>query len=445
MFNRKMFLITLVLAFAMLLGACRPDGPDVTQAPPPTQTSASGQPENTPVPNTPTQANPQPEPTVTTAPENPTATQAAVTPKTTLTIWHSFNEKETQALNQLIMAYQAANPGVQFDVLYTPVNDLRGRFEQAATGTSGPTILLAPADWGLAYYDADLVQDLTSLFADVVPQLNEAAVSTARYSNALVGLPYTVKGVVLYRNSSIIDAAPTTFADLLSKAQAATQGEEIFGASLERGFYFAAAHLHAQGGQLMDEEGYPAFNNEAGVAWMQMLKDFADAGPTSYYTDQDLTRFRDGKAGMMIDLTMNLSSLQASLGENLVIDPWPQGMSGYVQTDHMYLSARAEGETVSAAVAFMNFVVSPEGQAFLAGGGLIPVNPNTQVNNSLINQAAAALAGGVPYPLAPELAGYWGSMDAALAAVYNNELPIQDAINGAIETITNAVNNIKGK
>jgi hypothetical protein len=93
----------------------------------------------------------------------------------------------------------------------------------------------------------------------------------------------------------------------------------------------------------MDWNGNAQFNDEKGVEWLNLLKSFSDVGPTEYYSDDDVNLFIQGDVGMIIDVTSNLSIIEAAIGEqNISIDPWPAGMSGFVQNDNLYLGSNAK-------------------------------------------------------------------------------------------------------
>ena len=268
----------------------------------------------------------------------------------TVSLWHAWKEEEIEGLNEVIAAFQEKYPDVQFDVLYVPFDDLRGKFETAAATGGGPVVLIGAADWGPALYDAELVSDVTAFTTTpFLASINEAAMGAVKYKGALVGLPQTIKGVVMYRNTDIIADAPATYEDLVAAAQAATDGD-IVGANLERGFFFSAAHLDGIGGMLMDKNGDPMFNDEKGVEWVNLLNSFNDAGPAEYYTDNDVNLFKAGKAGIIVDGSWNMAGLAEAIGaDKLAIDPWPtygeEGhLSGYVQTENIYLGTNAEGD-----------------------------------------------------------------------------------------------------
>jgi maltose-binding protein MalE len=337
-----------------------------------------------------------------------------------ITVWHAWRESEIPALSGVIDSFEAQNPNVTFDVLYVPFEDLRGKYETAAAAGGGPTVLLGASDWGPGWWDAGLIADLTHLTdPDFLATILPAALVPMQYNGALFALPHSTKGVVLYRNISIVSESQSTYADLVAAAQAATGGD-ILGAVLERGFFFSAAHLNALGGQLMYESGCPAFNDEKGVVWLNLLDSFTDAGPAEYYTDNDVDLFKAGKVGFIIDGTWNMDDLRGEIGEeNLAIDPWPTPMSGYVQVDSIYLNPNAIGEEQSAGWNFMEYFLSPEVQAMLVGAGHIPTVTGVSISDPLMAQAFSAFIGGTAFPVIPEMASYWGPMDTALKAVFD--------------------------
>ncbi|KPL20298.1 MAG: hypothetical protein AMJ93_12295, partial [Anaerolineae bacterium SM23_84] len=175
--------ISVLLILGMVLAGCRPAAtPTPTPRPKPTE----------------------PKPTET-PPPPPRLTG-------TVTLWHAWKETEIPALTDVIAAFSAANPDVAFDVLYVPFDDLRGKYETAAATGEGPTVLIGAADWGPAFYDAELVADVSGMASsEFLSTINEAALGAVRYRGALIGLPQTIKGVVMFRNKEIIPEAPATW------------------------------------------------------------------------------------------------------------------------------------------------------------------------------------------------------------------------------------------
>lgn len=391
---------------------------------------------------TPTAA-PQPEATEAMQPEA-TEAPAMETLKGTVTLWHAWKENEIASLNDVIAAFQAKYPEVQFDVLYVPFDDLRGKFETAASTGGGPTVLIGAADWGPALYDAGLIADFTPYVDDAfLGTINEAALGAVQYKGALIGLPQTIKGVVMYRNKALLPEAPKTFDELVQMAQ--EKGNCAF---LERGFFFSAGHLMGLGGQLMDAEGNPTFNNEKGVEWVNLLVRFAEAGDTTYYTDDDINLFKAGEACVVIDGTWNMSNLAEAIGaDNLAIDPWPTPLSGFVQTENIYLSANAEGDDLKASAEFIKFFLSKEAQALLADptkAAHIPATKGVEITDPLMQAAATAFEGGVAFPVIPEMGAYWEPMDNALKSVFDQGADPAEALKQAYDAIVAKIQEIRG-
>ncbi len=371
----------------------------------------------------------------------------------TVTIWHSWEDAYLPALLRRIAAFQEIYPSVQFDVRYIPAIDLRASFEQAASEGWGPTLLLAPAGWGPQLYEKGMVADLSPMVgAEVLEPLNPSAVDCGRYGQALLSLPVDVRGVVLYRNRRIIPEAPATWENLLSQAKAATQGK-TFGAMFDRSFFFSGAHLYGIGGQLMTAEGLPAFNDASGLRWINLLQSFDQAGAPVFASDEDLTRFEEGNVGMIVEGTWNRQALAEAIGaENLAIDPWPlvgEGtLSGFIQSEGIYLTPRALEEEHEISWMFLKFFLAPESQAMLAEVGLVPAlsgsplvwaSQKVRIDDPLIAQAMLALMDGTAYPTSPLMGIYSSQMDIALKSIFEGGVPAEQALQTAQNEILAAL------
>jgi maltose-binding protein MalE len=395
--------------------------------------------EATPVPATPVEATPVPG-----QPSTPAPTPTELTVQGTISIWHSWDEASLPALVQIISEFQQKYPDVLFDVLYVPAEDLADRFAEETRNNSGPTLLLGPAEWGPPLYDDGLIENLSGLASqERLAALNQPALGGAIYDDATIGLPYSLQGVVLYRNKDIITLSPTTFDELVTLAETSTQGE-VIGAILERSFYYSGGHLNGVGGRLMDENYQPAFNDARGLAWIEMLSRFAEAGPPNDFSDEDLERFKQGTVGWIIDGTWNMRDLAAAIGpEKLAIDPWPGyedgRMAGYVRAENVYLSQQASPETRYAALQFIDYLLSPEAQSHLAEVGRIPATSGVAITDSisgpLIAQAMAALAGGATYPPVPQMTYYNLNLEIALRSIFEDGVEPATALQTAEDAI----------
>jgi arabinogalactan oligomer/maltooligosaccharide transport system substrate-binding protein len=360
-----------------------------------------------------------------------------------VTVWHGLDETGVLALGDIILAFQRQVPGTQVNLFYIPFDDLNDRYVSAVNSGNGPSLMLGAGEWGPALYDLDAIADM----ADFTPpelrsEFSPPALEAATYQDSLIGLPFAIRGVVLYRNRAIITETPSTYEELVTVSQEAAKGR-IIGAYLERGDLFAFSQLAACGRTLMYSNGYPAFNNPDGLCWFELLRSFEDAGPVSFNGDDDLNRFRAGSVGVIIDGTWNMEMLSENLGDDLVIDPWPaykeDHLSGYVWSDNVYLNPDLDDDDKNTAMAFAKYFLLPESQRILADKGQIPATLNLDISEVLMTQSMTALSGGAPFPVLPDIQFYWEPMHAALVSVFEGGVEPSVALKTASDAITGSV------
>jgi arabinogalactan oligomer/maltooligosaccharide transport system substrate-binding protein len=370
-------------------------------------------------------------------------------PEAVLTIWHSFDVAGSLALGEISAAFQRQVPGTRIELFYVPFDDLQEHYIQAVETGAGPSLMLGAGEWGPALSGRGVIADVTGVVTEELRAvINPPALQAVAYHDTLTGLPYALRGIVMFRNKAIIPEVPRTFADLVSASQAVTKGRTI-GAYLEWGEMFSFAQLSACGGTLIYPNGYPGFDNPDGLCWLGLLKSFKEAGPVAFNSNDDLNRFEAGNIGVIFDGTWNMVQLSDALGEDLAIDPWPayqdSHLSGYVWTDNVYLNPALEGDIRSAATAFMQYLLSQEAQARLAEVGLIPAAQDRDIENWLIYQSAAALSGGTPFPAIPEMGLYWEPMQVALESVLKGDADPAETLRIAAGVIIDAVEAFRDK
>jgi ABC-type glycerol-3-phosphate transport system substrate-binding protein len=294
---------------------------------------------------------------------------------------------------------------------------------------------------------ADLIPYTSPEFLSTI---NSAALETGIYRGALIGLPHAQRGILLIRNQGIIDRSPETLEDMINLSNRATRGSN-FGAYIERASFYSTAHLDGLGGNLMDENFEPSFNDQHGVDWMDLLKAFEQLGPTSFNGNNDVELFKDNKIGMIIDGSWNLNVLAEAIGENnITVDPWPTipggKLSGFVQTDALFLNANKAGDEQLAALRFMGFLLDKEVQGLLSEAGFIPSVINAEPQDKLIEAAMTVFRGGTPYPVVPMsdyLRPYWDALDAAIQSVVDDNIAPETALQVAQEYILDRLNEIR--
>lgn len=366
-----------------------------------------------------------------------------------VTIWHSWGIAETDALKSIIQSFQRLYPNVTFSLLYVPFDDLFSTYQDAAYLGQGPSLLLGPAKWGPELFDGDLITDLNPYIPfDYHTSINPAAFSSGEYHKALISLPLSQHGSVMFRNTALISIGPKTFDELNTLSHEVTHGG-VVGSYLERGSFFSAANIIGLGGRLMDEDENPAFNDSFGLEWFRLLSAYDDAGAVTFNTNRDLDMFKRGRVGIIIDGSWNISLLAQTIGtDNLAIDPWPTygtgHMSGWVESESIFLNANIIGNDRFAALAFIGYLLNPNVQVRLAEVGHIPSVLAAKPRDPLIQQAMDAFSNGTPYPITLDesvLNLYWKELDVAIRNVFVNGISSANALKATSDDLLQILRN----
>ncbi len=366
----------------------------------------------------------------------------------TVTIWHSWTD--VQFLEQAVQAFQSSKPNISFALRYVPFDELQGKFAGAAYYNEGPTLVLGPSDWGAKFYADGLVEDLTQYISpEFKAAFNPAALGTVQFRRAIFGLPYSLRGPVLYRNQALIPHAAGSYEQALAAAQQATHGG-VQGFYLDWGMAFSGGFLEGLNGRWLNDQGQPLFdqgNYQAALAWLGLLQSASKSGAlVEFNGTRDLALFKQGKVGMFVESSGLRFSLAEVVGdENLAIDPWPtlEGgrLSGFVASDAVYLNTNAGERSAlekQAGLEFMGLLMTSALQHRFAELGFVPAVRDAAPRDRLTSQAAAALATGAPYPAVWQdevRSAYWSSLNAAAQAVAENRAEPAEALKKAYQEI----------
>jgi ABC-type glycerol-3-phosphate transport system substrate-binding protein len=368
-------------------------------------------------------------------------------PGSSVTIWHSWGSTETATLQSIIQSFQRLYPNVTFSLQYIPQDDLFNSYREAVYQGQGPSLLFGPSSWGPALFDDLLVSNLKPFVpANYLVNINPAAMASGKYENSLISLPLSQHGLLMFRNIVLFTEPPANLAEMTSMALEITHGG-VVGSYLERGSYFSSPAINGLGGRLMDENGYPTFNDQYGLEWFNLLEAYDEAGAVTFNTNYDLEKFKQNRVGIIIDGSWNITTLAQAIGmENLAIDPWPAystgHLSGWVETDSVFLNSNTTGNNRFAALSFMGYLLDPNVQMHLAEVGHIPSVNTTQPRDPLIKQAMIAFLNGTPYPITVDsnvLSIYRTELDKAIRDVFELGIDPEAALQTAEDNINQAM------
>ena len=368
-----------------------------------------------------------------------------------LTWWDTSDPaNEGPTFEALISKFNETYPDVTINYQSVPFGEAQNKFKTAAEAGSGaPDILRAEVAWVPEFAAAG---HLYALDGTSVLEGNflETPLSSNVYDGDTYGVPQVTDTLGLMYNKKLFEKAgiaeaPTTWAEVEEAAKALKSKAGVDGLYINNGGYFLLPFIYGEGGDLVDVEAQSIeVNSEQNVAGIQAAQDLVKSGAAvkpdannSYGTM--MTLFKEGKVGMIINGPWEVAGISSDpkFGgfENLGIAPVPAGSdsAGSPVGGHNYVVwSGMEDSKADAALAFIEFMSSPESQAFVADElGLLPGNADAydQVSdNERITAWKPALDVSVARPWIPEGGLFFGPLDEMATKVLIQGADVQASL-----------------
>jgi multiple sugar transport system substrate-binding protein len=431
--------MTWILILALLLAACAPAATTEPAQPPAEPTSAP-----------PTAAPPtEPPPT-----EAPTAAPEPVT----VTYWHTMSDPETAQLDNVIAAFEAANPDVHVEPTRYAYNDFKEALLTGLAGDSAPDTARLDIIWVPEFAEQGALLQLDGAlqgFDEIAGQVFPGPLATNFWDGHYYGLPQNTNTQVLLWNQELFDAAgittpPATTDEFATDVCAlADASQEKYGYALGGTYFWAPAPIfYTMGGKVVDDDistatGY--VNGPESVAAFTLLKDLYDQGCISpnllgggIPTDAG---HATGAYAMIIDGPWMVDIYKGSYPDFQVnFAPIPAGPGGsnssVVGGEDVVIFAESQNQ--EAAMRWVAFLMSEESQRMMAEVGVVPTLADLAGDPSMpdyfgvfLEQLKTAQAR-VPHPK-------WGDMDNAINNAFQRmlrgEQTPQEALDQAAEEI----------
>jgi maltose-binding protein MalE len=367
-------------------------------------------------------------------------------PTVTLFLWHGWDPAERGVLNQLVTSYIKKYPNIILQVLYTPFDQLKNKFQTAAATGGGPHILIGPHDWLGDFVAADLVQPLDTLApTDLVKQMNPVSIAADTYKGKLYALPESNKCVALFYNKALLGdkQPPKTTDEMLAMAKDVAP-KDGYGLGWDKSFYMSFGYFGAFGAKLFDDSYKCILDQGTGtVDFLTFMKTMKDTKGVTMEGDMGAL-FKQGKIAMTNGGIWALGDFEKALGADKVgVVPLPAAKNPaapYMTVESIYISKRATPDEAKAAMAFIAHVLAPEqGKLFVEQAGRVPANTAVDIS-AKPNVAAFALQSkaAIPQPSVPEMGAVWGPAGDMINKVLEGKLSPADAVAEAVKLINTA-------
>ena len=323
--------------------------------------------------------------------------------------WQYFFDARVAAMEQLIENFQAANPDITVKMTHFPYADYRTKVAAAIPAGEGPDVVQLFYGWLNDYKAAELIQPLPadafpadSIDADFFPM-----VAAMREGDNYWALPTAVRSLALFYNTRLFDEAgidgpPETLEEMIEIGEALTkrdgagnltQAGLTIGMTAQDHHWWREGLIRQFGGEpYLDDYKTVNYNSDAGKKALEFYLDLAsNDGIAGFgFMDEPQAAFKAGRAGMHIDGSFRIGSLNKTRGLKWGVTELPATGEGTRSNYSSYwvnaITTKAEGEKYDAAVKFMQYVTSDEAmQIWLDVVGELPAKPSVGLTEANAN------------------------------------------------------------
>lgn len=296
--------------------------------------------------------------------------------------WQYFFDARVEAMEVLIENFEAENPDIDVTMTHFPYADYRTRTAVAIPAGEGPDVVQLFYGWLNDYIEADLIQPLPQdrfstevIEAEFFPMVGAMARDGEYYA-----LPTAVRSLALFYNERLFEAAgiespPTTLDELMEVAEALTERDGAgnitqvgftSGMTAQDHHWFREVLVRQFGGEpYLDDYQTVNYDTEAGLAALNFYLGLEENGVSQAgFMDEPQAAFRAGRAGMHIDGSFRIGSLNNTGGLRWGVAELPAGPDGVQSNYSSYwvnaITTSAVGPEYEASVRFMEYITSPE-------------------------------------------------------------------------------------
>ncbi|MDE0307152.1 MAG: extracellular solute-binding protein [Albidovulum sp.] len=323
--------------------------------------------------------------------------------------WQYFFDARVSAMEQLIENFEAANPDIKVTMTHFPYADYRTKVAAAIPAGEGPDVVQLFYGWLNDYVAANLIQPLPNdaFPPDMIGEEFFPMVGAMRDGDNYWALPTAVRSLALFYNKRLfeeagIDGPPKTLDELvetakkLTKTDAAgniTQVGITAGMNAQDHHWFREVLVRQFGGDpYQDDYKTVNYNSDAGVMAAEFYVGLANEHKVTAFgfMDEPQAAFKAGRAGMHIDGSFRIGSLNKTRGLSWGVTELPMNADGMKSNYSSYwvnaITTKAEGEKYDAAVKFMQYVTSDEAmQIWLDVVGELPAKPSVGLTEANAN------------------------------------------------------------
>ncbi len=331
-----------------------------------------------------------------------------------ITFWHGAGGEHGRVLDQLVNEFNASQDEVLVESAHQGgYGTLMQKLLASVAAGDPPTLAWSFNNWTSQFIDGDAIVPMEEFIND--PEIGysddelsdffPAFIEANSWNGTLYTLPFNKSVQILYYNQELLDKAgisvPTTMDELADAARKVKAETEIPGLAVVPGIDTFAAYFRAFGGEWLDEEGQPAFNDEAGVRAFEFIQALIEDQAAYVYDGYLDDEFNKGRTAMFIHSNGTVPWVRQSATFPWGTAPVPAGTRPASTVAGLDLAIFREATQAEqrAAWTFTKWLLSPEVNArWSAAAGYLPVRQSTLETPSMqayLQEAAHEKASGI--------------------------------------------------
>ncbi len=261
----------------------------------------------------------------------------------TIEYWQYYYESKINLIDELIVEFEAANPGIKVVHQNFPYDSYQEKLAAAIAAGEGPDIVNLFYGWVPKYVKSGVLQELPhgSFSPEIIENEFAPLVQINRFDGKYYTIPVAVRTLGLLYNKDILakngfSEPPSTIEEMLEMAVACTERDSAGQLVVEGLTFQPTGQLHTYFRPvLMTQFGQPSMSDdyrevlwnksEGGYQAFEWLVDLVrthKVGETNFMTD-DVTAFRQQGAAMSIDGSFRLGTLANDTELNYGVAPLP--------------------------------------------------------------------------------------------------------------------------
>lgn len=431
------YLILSLLLISVLLAACnetqQEDGQVTDPNAPATEQGVTQNPQANTDSNP---AQPQPAPT-------------PVPPSGELTVWHSWAQRDGDALERILQDFRQRYPGIRVETLFVSQNDLLQSYAQAVSDGGGPDIVLAPNWWLDELKTLGVISSLEDPnFAAATASVLPAATDNLRIDGRLYGMPITYEIVAMFYNKSLVpeSSLPTTLTQMVEMASL----DPAYGVGLYASPFHLSWGFEAFGARIFDDAGHSMLADSPGSAqFLRLLTQLNELQGS--FVDSDygmlLERFKQGEYAFFVDGPWAIADLEQALSDNLGVTVLPAGPAGsarpWLYADAAYVNPNMSSSDTVLAALFIEHLTGGGSGTYLADiAQRLPVSPNARIApDSLLSGFATQATDAIGMPHGAEMDAFWRYGSDMFLKILSGAYDVQSVVDETAALINDATGN----